>query len=168
MAVDIVRPRPDVTAVLSSHIRTTVKSWHRQVVAAPITYEMFSKWQIPSDDLTTAPPNSTFTLGEGTDAAPVRTAKELLKASDVTNACVYNPMSGMFWHTNSNLVGKRLYYTFGLDHSVFKYKDPQTGEEHESWDAVGWTCRTFDILDGTPLWHSVWTSGRRFSFGFML
>lgn len=168
MAVDIVSPRNDVTAILASHIRTTVKSWHRQVMDAPTTYEMFSKWQIPSDDLEHAPSNSVFTLGEGTVAAPVKTAKELLKASLVTNACVYNPMSGMFWHTNSNSVGDRLYYTFGLDRSVFKYRDPKTGEIKESWDSCGWTARRFTIQKDAPLWHSVWTSGRRFSFGFML
>ena len=168
MSVRILPPRTDVTAVLSAHIKRNVKSWHRYVVAKPTTYEEFSQWKIPHKNLPVPPSADTISLPDGGDAVPLQTAKNLLGASRVTNACVYSPMGGMFWHTNSNFEGTRLYYTFGLDRSVFKYKDPHTGEEHESWDAVGWTCRTFDILKDKPLWHSVWTSGRRFSFGFML
>ena len=168
MAVKILPPRTDVTAVLSAHIKRNVKSWHRYVVAKPTTYEEFSQWKIPHKNLPVPPSADTISLPDGGDAVPLQTAKNLLGASRVTNACVYSPMGGMFWHTNSNFEGTRLYYTFGLDRSVFKYKDPHTGEEHESWDAVGWTCRTFDIPEDKPLWHSVWTSGRRFSFGFML
>lgn len=166
--IKISTPNEGVTSVLSAHIKKNVKEWHRHIVRKPVTYEDFSKWQIPSKDLPVAISSDTLLLPEGADAVPVQTAKNLLGATRVTNASVYSPMSGMFWHTNSNLEGTRVYYTFSLDRSVFKYKDPSTGEEHESWDDVGWTCRTFDVVKDRPLWHCIWTSGRRFSFGFML
>lgn len=162
-------PQKTVTSILSSHISKTVKSWHREVSDEPLTYEEFSKWKLPKRDLPTVPMPSQFTLEDGIDAVPVQTAANLLNAKRATNAIVYNPMSGMYWHTNSDLPGTRMYYTFTLDKAVFKYIDPDTGNVYEDWDTVGgWTARSFEVTAENPLWHCVWTSGRRFSFGFMI
>lgn len=158
-----------VTRTLSSHIAQTVKTWHRKVLPAPVTYEEFSSWTIPQGDLTQVPFAGPSMIANGADAEPVKTAAALLNAKSITNAMVYAPMSGMYWHTNSDLPGTRLYYTFSLDKSVFKYVDPDTGEIHEDWDTVGgWTARTFDVSKERPFWHCVWSAGRRFSFGFMV
>lgn len=169
MTVSIKTPRKDITFILSSHLHQNVKLWHRKVEGKPITYEEFSKWQIPKKDIPKIPYESPAIFPEGTKSEVLQTVKKMLGARDVTNSMMYNPMSGMYWHTNSDSLGTRIYYTFSLDKSVFKYKDPNTGDIHESWDKPGcWTVRSFDIFKEKPLWHCVWSAGRRFSFGFVI
>ena len=137
-----------------------------------LTYEEFDKWNVPKDDVHLKQGPGTGSgyvhLTENMEEPELRHAKHILKADEVANAIIYSPMSGMFWHTNSNNPGTRIYYTFAIDKSVFRYKDPLTGEIHEEQDSVGWTARAFKIPDPQDgrFWHAVWTAGRRFSFGF--
>lgn len=169
MTVSIHTPKKDVTLILSSQLKNNVKLWYRKVENKPLTYEEFSKWQIPKKNILKIPYESPAIFPKGTKSEFLHTVKNLLGARLITNVMMYNPMSGMYWHTNSDILGKRIYYTFSLDKSVFKYKDPNTGDIHESWDKVGcWTVRSFDISKEKPLWHCVWSSGRRFSFGFVI
>lgn len=153
-----------VTSPLESLINGTRSKWLRAAPLQPVSYELFSSWDIPKRDLVNAP--SGEQIAETTDPYLVQ-AKNALGSEGTTNAMVYGPMSCMFWHTNSDLIGTRTYYTLSLDKAVFKYKDTKTGEIKEDWDDYGWTAREFEVTEANPLWHSVWTAGRRFSFGFI-
>jgi hypothetical protein len=89
-----------------------------------------------------------------------------LNATTCTNAIVYGPQSIMDWHTNSNNIGYRTYYTFTNRKAVFRYVDPSTKCIVNNYDNIGWTVRRFKIDKKNLLWHSIWTEGIRFSFGF--
>jgi len=154
------------TECLGKYVEETIKTWFRYTVKKPLSYEDFSEWGLPKDEIKKALPCG-LPLSEAMDAPPLIQARNILKADSVVNAFAYSPMSGMYWHTNSDMIGTRVYYTFTMDRAVFKYKDPDTGQIHEDWDNIGWTAREFEITEDKPFWHSVWTSGRRFSFGFI-
>lgn len=95
------------------------------------------------------------------------TARLHAGADRVVNGTVYAPGGIMDWHTNSNMPGRKLYYTFTMGKAVFAYKHPLTGEIIDDQDAVGWTAREFMIPANPPyLWHAVWTEKVRFCFGF--
>lgn len=161
-------PDPVATKALASLLRKNQNDWLNFVAKSPVTYEEFVEWQIPdSTDIETGPMHGgskKFVKWRNTsEMDQVLTA---VKAKQLKNAMIYSPMSGMYWHTNSNFPGTRLYYTFSLDKAVFRYKDPATGEIHEDWDDTGWTVRQFDVQEDPLFWHSIWAAGRRFSFGF--
>lgn len=96
----------------------------------------------------------------------IAAAGSLLKAICITNSIVYPPHSMMDWHTNSNHEGIRTYYTYTEEEAIFRYVDAN-GKIKLDYDNVGWTCRTFKIQKDNPLWHSVWTKSKRYSFGFV-
>lgn len=83
-----------------------------------------------------------------------------------TNALVYNPMSFMRWHTNSNAPGRRHYFTFTEGEAIFRWRHPVTGKIFDEIDERGWTYRTFIISPAQPVWHTIWTEKVRLSFGF--
>lgn len=83
-----------------------------------------------------------------------------------SNAIVYNPMSFMPWHTNSNAPGRRHYFTYTQGEAMFRWQHPITGQTHEEIEIPGWTYRTFVISPSTHLWHTIWTAQTRLSFGF--
>jgi hypothetical protein len=92
---------------------------------------------------------------------------QMLGCDTVTNSIMYPPHSMMRWHTNSDDAGVRTYYTYTRGVGVFRYIDPETGNFVIDYDADGWTCRRFRISKTPPyLWHTVWSEGRRFAFGF--
>lgn len=153
-----------ITNDLGQYIELTMKRWYNKIEKQPVTLEDFRGYEIPKSDVQHVG-NSVHVIGDGTEEQIAR-SKNLLGASEVTNAVYYSPMSMMYWHTNSNVPGTRIYYSFSLDKSLFAYRDPDTGETVEDWDDEGWTARAFDISADKLFWHSVWTSGRRFSFGF--
>jgi hypothetical protein len=82
------------------------------------------------------------------------------------NATVYNPMSFMRWHTNSNTPGLRHYFTHTTGRAIFRWRHPKTGEIFDEIDGEGWTYRTFVISPTQPVWHTIWTEKVRLSFGF--
>jgi hypothetical protein len=82
------------------------------------------------------------------------------------NAVVYNPMSFMRWHTNSNSPGLRHYFTYTTGRAIFRWRHPKTGEIFDEIDGKGWTYRTFVISPTQPVWHTIWTEKVRLSFGF--
>jgi len=82
------------------------------------------------------------------------------------NAMVYNPMSFMRWHTNSNAPGLRHYFTYTTGRAIFRWRHPKTGEIFDEIDGEGWTYRTFVISPTQPVWHTIWTEKVRLSFGF--
>tara|TARA_R100001460_G_scaffold93941_1_gene135971 strand:- start:884 stop:1375 length:492 start_codon:yes stop_codon:yes gene_type:complete len=155
---------PQVKNALGQFIQSTMKTWNGFITQRPILYEDFNKWLIPKKNITNA--GGCLTI-DSYENPYLLNAKSVLKAKEIVNAAHYSPMSGMFWHTNNDNEGNRVYYTFSLDKAVFKYADPNTGEIREDWDDEGWTVRSFDINKDKPFWHCVWTAGRRFSFGFV-
>jgi len=82
------------------------------------------------------------------------------------SAMVYNPMSFMRWHTNSNAPGRRHYFTFTKGKAIFRWRHPVTGKIFDEIDRCGWTYRTFIISPTQPVWHTIWTEKVRLSFGF--
>lgn len=69
------------------------------------------------------------------------------------------------WHTNSDNPGVRVYFTYATkEGSFFRYlKD---GQIITLEDQLGWNTRVFPIDAKEPLWHCVYASARRYSFGF--
>lgn len=100
-----------------------------------------------------------------------RNTKQIMKASNCdscTNTFIYEPNEVMGWHTNSDMEGIRVYYTYTYNgSSVFRYRDPNTKEIIDSWDTPGvWMQREFVISKDKPLWHTIATTGWRISYGF--
>lgn len=93
-------------------------------------------------------------------------ATNLLSAYTCTNAICYAPYSSMPWHTNSDLEGIRTYYIYSKKRSIFRYRNVENGLIYNDEDNSGWTARTFKINKQEPLWHSIWSEGYRFAFGF--
>jgi len=96
--------------------------------------------------------------------ALIEKCNAILKAKENTNCLVYYPNSFMHWHTNSDNPGIRTYYTYSLGYSLFRYID--NDNIIDDVDSVGWTVRQFAVDIKKPLWHTIWSSGFRFSFGF--
>ena len=86
-----------------------------------------------------------------------------LGAKELTNSMIYLPNTIMKWHTNSDNAGLRRYYTFTKGDAWFAYTDEQ-GKIHYDKDDMGWTIREFKA----PVWHSIYTSQLRFSFGLRM
>lgn len=103
---------------------------------------------------------------EPNTAVALKHVRCLLNSAECTNAVMYPPYSIMDWHTNRNTIGERIYYVYNLKRGIFRYIDPETKEIVVDYDDEGWTCRRFRIEYYKPLWHSVWSEGRRFAFGF--
>jgi hypothetical protein len=94
-------------------------------------------------------------------------AKTILKAQHVRNYRYSYPESCLDWHTDSDFVGTRLYYTYTEEEAIFKYSSNNSIQL--DYDAVGaWTCRSFNIVSDKLLWHSSWNKGLRYVFGFSI
>lgn len=89
---------------------------------------------------------------------------KLLGADSCTNAIMYQPLSMMTWHTNSNSAGYRLYITYSLGDSIFRYiKNNKIIDINEQ---PGWNINYFKIDSTDLLWHTIWTKHKRYAFGF--
>lgn len=152
-----------VTSLLKNVIKDTSRSWLSYKPKNTFKKEDWLVRSIPSYD---KPRSSTGIQIADKDCLDIQGAMKLLGASNCVSACYMAPNEGLGWHTNSNDVGKRVYYIFSLEPSVFIYRDSETQEIVQDWDDKGWTARTFLVSDNIRFWHNVWTSGRRFAFGF--
>jgi hypothetical protein len=130
------------------------------------TLEEVRESPLPSYDLSGALCPALVLQGREETQAQIDKVCLLLGASKCTNQIAYPPRSHMKWHTNSNVIGKRTYYTFTAHVGAFIYKNYDTGETITDMDNVGWTVREFLVQKDKPLWHCVWSDGIRFSFGF--
>lgn len=81
----------------------------------------------------------------------------------------YPPGGFMSWHTNVRTPGWRLYinYCEEAGKSFFRYRDPETGRVHTSWDDI-WNFRLFKIDPNRLFWHSVYSETNRFSLGYRI
>jgi hypothetical protein len=130
------------------------------------TIAEFSTRVRPDKDISVVGAASNYRIIDLEDSS-LRKAIELLGADKCTNAFIYPPSTILDWHTNSNDPGIRTYYTYSIKQSIFKYIDPDTGATVLDEDHIGrWTCRSFLITAEKPLWHTVWSEGVRFAFGF--
>lgn len=166
-------PLKEVTDNLKEAIKLGLKD--KEIIALEsleTTYETFDSKGLPSKNYNTFPSNKFRSLDDGYTQRHadiknyIRNAIKILGAERTTNAIVYPPQSYMGWHTNSDIPGKRIYYTFSTKSAVFKYIHPFTKEVLYSKDKIGWNCREFVIDATNPLWHCIYSEGLRFSFGF--
>jgi hypothetical protein len=124
--------------------------------------------QVPSQDITNTitDTDNGFRIIYPKDGIKLVVCAKLIGARRCTNAVLYPEMSIMDWHTNSNDVGTRIYYTLTEGEAIFRYIDFD-GIEKEDHDNVGmWTVRSFPISDKNLLWHTIWTEKKRYAFGF--
>ena len=84
-------------------------------------------------------------------------------AQELTNSMIYLPETKMRWHTNSDNPGTRRYYTFTKGDAWFAWVDKEGNVQYDK-DNMGWTVREFEA----PIWHSIYTSQLRFSFGLRM
>ena len=75
----------------------------------------------------------------------------------------------MGWHTNNDAPGWRFYITFTDEpgKSYFRYRDPETGTIHTSFDQE-WDFRLFSIAPQRDFWHTIYSDSNRFSMGFII
>jgi len=156
----------EVCSGLLNVIGTTSDKWSTIKNENLISRNSFlRKRKIPDKDVQRISPDQFVTLTTQDDPRLV-SCKNILGAATSTNAIVYPKKSVMGWHTNSNNLGTRVYYTYTMKQGIFRYRDPETGLIIDDYDDIGWTCRSFLIQKDIPLWHTIWTEGIRFSFGF--
>jgi hypothetical protein len=92
------------------------------------------------------------------------------KKSEFKNFFYYPPNSMMTWHTNSNAIGTRVYYTLLSGGDIFRYRDPLSKEVIDVHGKDGWNVKRFKIGNTKEdlMWHTLYAKGPRFSFGFNL
>lgn len=161
------QPRHDITLLLSKLIYD-YKALGKTVESKKIwTWEDFVNQELPTEDIPKIAGDYKL-IASLTTNKYLRAAVQLLGADESTNAILYYPQSVMQWHTNSDMVGQRIYYTYTKGPAAFMYINAN-GERVIDHDNIGWTCRTFDIKGSdNPLWHTVWTQEERYSFGFWI
>lgn len=146
-----------LTSVIKSHISN--------ISDKNVTLEEFRSSEIPTDNIISFTTENEYDLVCNRGDVRIQAAKKLLGATRSTNAIMYPPLSQMKWHTNSDIIGKRIYYTYTEGKAVFRYLDVD-GVVKEDWDNAGWTARSFIIEPNRLFWHSVWTEKSRYAFGF--
>lgn len=151
----------DVITLLNS----IVKNHKSDPIPKNITLGEFRAELIPTDNIVSHPANGEFEVVIDRSDKRIQAAKKLLNATRTTNAILYPPLSQMKWHTNSDIVGRRIYYTYTDGLAIFRYKDIN-GDIKEDVDNIGWTARSFEVGSDHLFWHSVWTENKRFAFGF--
>jgi len=156
-------PNSKVVALLKTVILQNKKTW-KALPENTSTLEEARECPVPSDNLNRA--HSLIVSLVDKDNLLDKVCS-LLGATAITNSIVYPPNTLMGWHTNNDRGGRRIYYTFTIDESVFLYKDIESSKVIEDFDDKGWTVRSFDIDKRNPFWHSIWSEGIRFSFGFI-
>ena len=74
------------------------------------------------------------------------------------NFFYYPPNTMMTWHTNSNAIGTRVYYTMVSGGDIFRYRDPYTKEIIDVRAKDGWNSKKFKIGNTVEnrLWHTIY------------
>lgn len=126
--------------------------------------KQFNRLKIPKEDVMNDPSLERFVFTD--DEKSIDEITSLLGADSCRNRMMYAKNTIMKWHTNSDCIGDRLYIIYTKEPGIFRYKDQTSGEIVDDIDNVGFTGRVFSITKNNPLWHCVWSPGRRFSLGF--
>jgi len=161
--LDVLKSDSRVTKVLGEIIKGSQRDWANEKAFREFTEQEFLERPIPVKDV---PATFCGVPLQGHDDA-LKECCDLLGAKKSTNSIYYPPKSMLPWHTNSDLVGVRTYYTFSMEGGIFRYLDPETNDFVNVQDKKGWNVNRFPVIEGKPFWHTVWARGRRFSFGFM-
>ena len=163
-------PKEDITDVLDVVIGRAAHRW-KDLKTSGVSKEAFLSQTLPSEDVVKG-------NGDGVVNDKVMLLHDdhplfegIVKSGGFdhcSNSIAYPPMSFMPWHTNSDAVGLRTYYSYSQKESLFMWVHPETKETHVEKDNIGWTCRNFIVPSNKDLnlWHSVWSEGVRFAFGF--
>lgn len=158
----------EVVAILSEIIKNRRGDLF-QITSGASDKEKFDSQIFPSEDVTKGEFSSkntpVFLNLSVQDNRLLERAKEIIGADEVSNYLIYRPNTHMRWHTNSDIEGTRIYYTFTLGNAIFRYR--KGNEIIDDVDDYKWTARSFRISKADPLWHTIWTDSVRFSFGFI-
>jgi hypothetical protein len=163
---------PEITALLGAVMENTEATWAGLPAQAPaVTEADFLQIDIPNVEVYKKnqgqPSLLVNPLSFVRNMPLLEAAGELLGGAEVKNHCVYKARSMMPWHTNRDDPGVRTYYTFTTGRALFRWMDNK-GNVHTEVDAPGqWQARQFDVSADYPMWHSIWTQNKRFSFGFL-
>ena len=86
------------------------------------------------------------------------------------SGCFLYPKYGYCgWHTNSNVVGTRIYYAYVPEDGKSFFSTFEDDKVNVSYDNQGWNKRQFHVKDGNDkLWHCVGSYTNRFSLGFQV
>lgn len=162
-------PHSEVIKILGEQIKKTQYQWAR-LPAGSVSFDAFNQQPLPISDIE----RGYFTKDSTTAKLAVMNGKNklnslagLLGADENTNLVIYGANSCMGWHTNSDMPGDRVYYTFTMGKAVFRYINSE-GNIVDDIDNIGWTVRRFPVRKHPPLWHTIWTEKLRFSFGFWI
>tara|TARA_R110000796_G_scaffold41314_2_gene102261 strand:+ start:1320 stop:1862 length:543 start_codon:yes stop_codon:yes gene_type:complete len=165
-------PEKAVTDTLIRIIKLSNNIW-KDTPATGISKEEFMCQPFPKKNVLKGDGDGVFTDKKQliTDEySPDKVLKDAILLGDlgvVTNSVFYPSFSMMPWHTNSDNIGIRTYFTYTNKEAIFRWRNPQTKEIITEKDEIGWTKRQFIVLNREPyLWHTVWSEGVRFAFGF--
>jgi hypothetical protein len=150
----------NVIKILSSIINNS----NTQDIDSGLTKEDFLNQKLPTVNIDKEEDNHFVSIINSKDIKLSACAK-LLNCVECTNAIMYYSNSFMKWHTNSDNPGKRIYYTYTVGESCFRYID-KNGNDIIDYDNVGWTAREFRVPEQGYLWHTIWTNKKRYAFGF--
>lgn len=78
----------------------------------------------------------------------------------------YSKGGYMGWHTNSNMLGWRVYATRAEEDKKSFFRYYKNNKVHTEWENKGWNFRAFQVIKEQPYWHCVYTDCDRYSFGF--
>lgn len=159
-----INPNSDVLLLLNKVIKNYEP--YKKLIDAGLTWEDFIDQKIPNEDFVKVDSGFQLILREESKIY-LQAAKQILGAAENTNHILYDAHSIMKWHTNSDMVGQRIYYTYTEGKAAFMYMNGN--ERIIDYDDIGWTCRTFYLTGPEdPLWHTIYTEKERYSFGFWL
>jgi len=161
-------PDPEVCKILAKFILDTKMFW--SLKDSGLEKMSVEEWK-------TFKPTGNFDIPRATNCvnlAPDTMARKKLQhvadmigATRLTNYNYYPKGNYLTWHTNSDVQGMRTYYSFcSGGYSCFRYIDPDTKEIIDVVDNKGWNVNQFTVSKEKPLWHTVYSDTRRFSFGF--
>jgi hypothetical protein len=167
MMVEKIEYDERVVDILKEIILENKKMLRFNINRKKFTFEQFDKLEVPDHNREHERDTTGKVYIANFEDPRLKEVVEILGATHCTNAVVYPPYSMMEWHTNNDMPGYRVYYTFSLKPAVFRYIDPHTKEMIDSPDNVGWTVRRFLVDPDAELWHTVWSENIRFAFGFM-
>jgi hypothetical protein len=164
-----IKPKEDVTDVLKLIIGRSAHVW-KDLKPSGVSKQSFLSQPLPHSEVFKGDGDGVLTdkvMIIHDDHPMIEGITNGENFDHCSNAVAYPPMSFMPWHTNSDSVGLRTYYSYSQKQSLFMWVHPETQKTHVETDNIGWTCRSFVVPSGgLKLWHSVWSEGVRFAFGF--
>ena len=133
--LDVLQSDSRVAKVLGEIIKGSQRDWANEKAFREFTEQEFLERPIPIKDI---PATFCGVPLQGHDDA-LKECCDLLGAKKSTNSIYYPPKSMLPWHTNSDLIGVRTYYTFSMGGGIFRYLDPETNDFVNVQDKIGFS-----------------------------